>query len=272
MAVSPTAKGGLKADARKMMFGIAAVVLGLLFWAIKLPGLTAQGRVSVALLVFVLVLWIGEVMNYAYATFLYLALLVATNAVKMSTAFSGFTSSTFWLILSAFTIGVGASKTGVSQRIAYYIIRFSRGKYNYLVYTLWIALTILGFLVPSSTVRISIVFPIIMGMIQLYKAEGTKLGANLMWHTFFAGLFGPRLVMQAGIQNVLTVGQLSQGYHITISWSDWFLYNLIPTVIIIALMPIAVNMIIRPEKELLAESGVGGVSRVKVQGAGTGYD
>jgi len=179
----------------KLLIGvIIAAVVGITFFVIPpLPGLSAEGtRVLGSLIVWIILLLI-EIADVAVITLLWLVFLVVTQLTTRDVAFTGFTSTTTWLLIGAMMIGVAASKTGLAKRIAYFILSFSGEKYKSLTIWLMISGAILGVIMPSGTARMAVYIPIYIGLCEVMKIEkNSRTAINLAMFMIWSASIGCR--------------------------------------------------------------------------------
>jgi di/tricarboxylate transporter len=148
-------------------------------WYAHLSHLASQAHITLAVFTFVVVLWIGEVVPVGVSGLLFCVALAVILGKRMPTSviFSGFTNSTIWLIIGAFLLGEATVATGLAQHIAYMTMRLGKSSYSMVLVYLWVAQVILGLLTPSDAVRVVMFIPIMVGIVNTYKA---KADSNLV--------------------------------------------------------------------------------------------
>src|SRR5436305_6690311 len=101
-----------------------AVVIGLTIFFLPTPhGLARPAQSVLAIIAFTVVLWIFQVMNNGIASILMMALMLLVP-VKTPLVLSGFASPQFWILLCVLFYGFAMQRTGLAQRLSYYILSF----------------------------------------------------------------------------------------------------------------------------------------------------
>ena len=237
-----------------IIFGIA-VIVGIIVNYLPISSLAGDAQATLAIIAFVVVLWVGEVMPAGVAAMLIPVLLLVflgTEIMPAKTVFGGFTNSTFWLMLGAFMLGQGTSSTGLAKRIAYSIMRFGGTNYTRLCIYLWIAGILLGALVPSGTVRVAIFIPIMMGIVAAYNApSNSKFAANVLLHVYWSSIAASTLWYTGTNMNPSAMGiaETITGY--IPGYMTWFTWMLIPTIVLSVGCFIITQVVMKPEKEIL---------------------
>src|SRR5450631_1858676 len=151
---------------------------------------------------------------------------VAGETVKW--AFSGFASSTVWLVGGAFMLALGYQKTGLGRRIALLLVRALGKSSLSLGYAATFADTILAPFTPSNTARSAgTMFPVIINLPPIYDSKpddpsAHKVGSYILWVTFAASCITSSLFMTACAPNFLALEFIRKIAHVEISYKQWF--------------------------------------------------
>ena len=109
-------------------------VLSVGLWVWNPPlGLAPEGLKALALAVFAITLFVTESLPLGLTGLLLLLLFVLLGVVPAHVAFSGFTSSAFWLVFASFLLGGGMLRTGLARRMAFAFIRAVGSRYDRVV-------------------------------------------------------------------------------------------------------------------------------------------
>ena len=118
-----------------------------------IDGLTFQATCGLGILLGAIIWWICKVLP-EYATALLMAVLFMVVAdVPTASVFSAFTTSTWWLLLAAFGLGLGMRASGLLKRMALAILKVFPHTYRAQVMGLLAAGTLIGPFVPSMSVN-----------------------------------------------------------------------------------------------------------------------
>ena len=179
---------------RKIKLGCAAagaLAAAVLIATCPIPGLSYQATAVLGILIMAIVWWITGVLPEFVTAVVMAVLFVVVAGISVGATFSTFASSTWWLLLSAFTLGVGMKTSGLMKRIALAIVnRFPR-TFRCQVIAQLVTGTVLGPLIPSLAVKGAMLAPLAMDI-------GDELGYERQGRCA-TGLFAAMLV---GIRTV----------------------------------------------------------------------
>jgi len=124
VAVSTPPKAQTVASS-KWVWLIVGVAIGGIIAALPTPqGLSHNAQLVLAITAFTVVLWAAQVMNSGVASVLMMALLIVIG-VPVPRVFSGFGGGAFWTLLAVLFYGFAMKKTGLAERLSYYILSCS---------------------------------------------------------------------------------------------------------------------------------------------------
>jgi len=192
---------------KKMLGLIAIAVLGLLIAVAQpfAPGLSPLGHYVMGVVVAGLGMWIFRpgALPFMSGTAIILGLTLALFfAFKAGLVFpgkvpfkappqiygvvmGGFTSSAVWTLIPALYFGFVLQKTGLGKRIAYMVLKTFPASWLGLSIS-WLVIGVaLSALTPSITVRVAIVVPISIGIVEAckleYRSKGSAYICLLAW-------------------------------------------------------------------------------------------
>lgn len=212
-------------------------------WFLPPPeGLTLQTWHLFAIFLTTIVSLIVNLYPMGIVCLLALAVCGITETLSIKQVLSAFSSNIIWLILLAFLLARGFTKTGLGARIAYYFI-LNMGKNTLgLSYGLITTEFLLAPFTPSNTARGGgIVYPIISSLAKEYNScpkEGTqrRIGSYLMTLGFQTNVITSAMFLTATAGNPL-IASLAAKFNVEISWTTWALAALVPGVINLAILP-----------------------------------
>lgn len=167
-------------------------------------------------------------------------------------AFSGFASTTVWLVGGAFMFANGYEKTGLGRRIALSLVaRLGRSTLS-LGYANALAEALLAIVTPSNTARgAGTVYPVVANLPPLYQSlpdeSRRKIGSYVLYTAFCANTITSTLFVTGCAPNFLALdfaGRLA-GVHVT--WFGWFLATAPFALPLLLLMPLIVYWVYPPE-------------------------
>ena len=179
---------------RRIKLGCAAagaLAAAVLIATCPIPGLSYQATAVLGILIMAIVWWITGVLPEFVTAVVMAVLFVVVAGISVGATFSTFASSTWWLLLSAFTLGVGMKTSGLMRRIALAIVRKFPRTFRCQVIAQLVTGTVLGPLIPSLAVKGAMLAPLAMSI-------GDELGYERQGKRA-TGLFAAMLV---GIRTV----------------------------------------------------------------------
>jgi L-tartrate/succinate antiporter len=192
---------------RKMLGVIALAILALLIALVKpfAPGLLPMGHYVMATVIIALGLWIFRPGNLPFMAGCSLILggvlaiffthkmeLINTVTQKPYTppelfglVTSGFHSGAVWTLIPALYFGFVLQKTGLGKRVAYMVLKAFPASWASMALSWLIIGVALSALTPSITVRVAIVVPIAIGIVEAcklkFRSKGSAYVCLLAW-------------------------------------------------------------------------------------------
>lgn len=234
--LTPVRPGGLSAQAWEMFAIFVATIVGCITKPLPIGGTTLIG-----LIVTVLV-GLAPVQNEVNPK---------TGAVNAG-ILSAFSNSASWLIAMAFIMAYGISKTGLGNRIAYWMIRRFGKRSIGIAYAITGLEIVLGALIPSNSARTGgVVWPVTESISKDYDSlpndpSRKKIGAFLSFIAFHANVISTALFITGAAPNMVASQMAVQkGY--TMSWISWFTAAIAPALIATIVIPLIIYKIFPPE-------------------------
>ncbi len=158
-------------------------------------GLSAPQARLLAIVLVTLSLWGTAVLPGHLASLIFFAFALIAGLAPPEQVFAGFGSAAIWLIVSGFVIGAAITLSGLGARLAALAGPALTGSYPRLLGGLMLMAMVMGFLMPSSVGRASVLVPI-----------GMALASHVG--------FGPGSNGRIGIAVLLTIGCNMPGFAI----------------------------------------------------------
>jgi sodium-dependent dicarboxylate transporter 2/3/5 len=228
-----------------------AIVVGLVVAFMPTPqGLTHNAQLVLAIVAFAIVLWAAEVMNNGVASILMMALLIAVAKVPPPRALSGFADPAFWTLLAVLYYGFAMRKTGLAERISYWILSLFPGSYAGILCAFFAIGLVLAMGIPSMTVRTSIMAPIAWALVQTLGLKPHSRGSALIMITVVEMAVVPGLAFELGSLNGPVVIKMFGDKHIPLTQGSYFEVMAVPTLILCGLILLINQLLLRPEAAL----------------------
>ena len=224
---------------RRIKLGCAAagaLVAAVLIATCPIPGLSYQATAVLGILIRAIVWWITGVLPEFVTAVVMAVLFVVVAGISVGATFSTFASSTWWLLLSAFTLGVGMKTSGLMRRIALAIVRKFPRTFRCQIIAQLVTGTVLGPLIPSLAVKGAMLAPLAMSIGDElgYERQG-KRATGL----FAAMLVGIRTVaptiVSASVTGYALMATLPADVQVQFNMASWFVAALPWLVVVLAL-------------------------------------
>jgi len=197
--------------------GIPAIV-SLAPWNIP-----ANTKAALAISAFMIIAWMTEVMEYASAGLVGLLLFWYFEIAEPEIVFHGFVDAASWYYVGAVLLGAMATKSGLAQRIAQFVVARVGLTYSRLLLGLIIIDFLLTFIVPSGVARIVIMAPLCMSVISLFGAErDSNIGRGVFIIITYATAIFDKMII-AGTGAITARGVIERVGEVDVSYSFWLL-------------------------------------------------
>jgi anion transporter len=252
VAAPPAARSGLSAS-KTIWLGVA-ILIGLVIAFLPAPqGLSRTAQLILAITAGTVVLWATEVMNNGVASVLMMALLIAAK-VPPPRALSGFADPAFWTLLAVLYYGFAMRRTGLAERLSYYILTLFPGTYAGILSAFFCIGFVLALGIPSMTVRTAIMAPIAWALVQTLGLPMRSKGSALIMLTVVEMAVVPGLAFELGSLNGPVVVKMFADKHVPISWTSYAQVMAVPTLIFCGLILLLNQLYLKPEEPLRASS------------------
>ncbi|VBB08867.1 sodium/sulphate symporter [Lucifera butyrica] len=257
---------------KKLIDGFITISVGIILWLLPVPsGLTQQAWHLFAVFVATILGFILQPLPMGAVAFISISFAVTSGLLQLSQALSGFSDSTIWLIVAAFTFARGFIKTGLGRRIAFQFMKIWGGNTLFLAYSMVATDLVMSIATPSNTARAGgVIFPIARSLCNAFDSHpgptARKFGAFLMQTVYQCNGVTSAMFMTAMAGNPLCVVLAKQTLNINISWFGWALAASVPGIIALIVIPLVIYLVYPPEitetpeaktmaKQALAEMG-----------------
>lgn len=255
--------------------GLIVILIGTIIWFFPVPaGLKVEAWRLFAIFVATIAGFIMQPLPIGSIAFISITFTALTGVLKAAEVLSGFSSSTIWLIVSAFLFSRAFTKTGLGRRIAYMLINKLGDRTLKLGYILIFSEFAIAPATPSNTARGGgIMFPIARSLATAFNSEpgvsSQRMGAYLMQIGYQGNIITSAMFMTSMASNPLIVLLAAQTLNITISWGLWATAAIVPGILSLLIIPYFLYKVYPPEvthtpeaktlaqKELLTMGGMG---------------
>lgn len=186
-------------------------------------GLGRDQIILVELLLGATVIWTMNLLSYHVIAIALPVLSVLLGAATPERALSGFSSSSWFLVLGVLAISAAIARTGLLYRVVLMIIKRFPLHYAGQAFGLGLSGILLTPIVPSPVGRMSLVSPLVMTLSEILGfKKGDPGAAGLAMSALLGfGLMSP-MFMNGAPECFLVLGLFPPEIGSTLTWSQWF--------------------------------------------------
>jgi anion transporter len=208
--------------------------------------LETSGRIVLALALLSAICWTLEPISIELTALCLLLALPLSGVATFESAFSAFGRPAVWLVFAGMVISQLITETRLSDLLSGIIIGRLRKPVAFILELSLLGL-VLAILIPSGTVRVLIILPVLIGIIDALKADkGSPLSAAIILAVVCATYYGGTGILTASVPNLVIMGVL-ESREAPVYWAQWAGYVL-PVIGIIRVLvgAILILLIFRP--------------------------
>ncbi len=201
---------------------VVTVFIGLLAGSF----LPSHMAVVAALTVFCIGFWATAVVPEYWPAFAFFLLAVVFELAPAQTVFSGFHSSTFWLLFSGLILGASIRYTGLGRRAAVVLSSMLGASYFSVIVGVVTFSLVLAFILPSAMGRIVLLVPIVIALAEHmdYRTDSNGRTGMLMGAAF--GTCLPAFaILPANAPNMILAGMTETLYGEQLAYWDYLLLH-----------------------------------------------
>lgn len=243
-----------------------------LFWFMTPPeGLNAQTWHLFIIFISTIAAVIAKPLPMGALAIIAISFLTMTGTLELKECLSTFSSNVVWLVVMAFFLARGFSKTGLGTRIAYIFVK-SLGKSTLgLSYGFVLTELFLAPFIPSNTARgAGTIYPIVSALALKQGSDPSKgtqreLGAFLIKVCFHANTVTSAMFLTAIVGNPLIAG-FAQSAGVKLDWMTWAIAALIPGLLHLMVLPMAIYILYPPHIKKSPEAAIHAQEKLQEMG------
>lgn len=229
-------------ELKMQFFGLPlALLIFVLIYNIPTPeGLSYAGKMALCIFLSALTLWVTESLpNYAVSLLVIVALPL-TGAWSEEQAMGVLGYEVIWLTFAAFVIASGMEKSGLAKRMALSLITKFGKTANSIIALLIFTNFLIAFIVPSTTARAAMMFPIVLLVVEAFEISindpKNNFGKMLALHGIQANNLSTAAIVTATSSQILAVSFIKDLTGYSVSWSKWFIASAPVTILTLIAM------------------------------------
>lgn len=190
-------------------------------------GLSDQAIGAIGVLLACIVMWVAKVLPESIIALGMCIAFIALCGVPTTSVFDTFSTSTWWLLVAAFTIGFGMQRSGLMERMAHRILAIFPNTFAMQALGLICAGTLIGPFIPSLAAKMTLLAPLCS---QIATDMGYKMKEKPAEGLFLAMYTGARnvapVVISASISGYALLATLPDQIAQRFDLLNWALYML----------------------------------------------
>jgi di/tricarboxylate transporter len=155
-------------------------------------------------------------------------------------------------LLTVLFYGFAMKKTGLAERVSYYILSLFPGSYGGILTAFFVIGFVLALGIPSMTVRTAIMVPIAWALVQSLGLEKKSRGSALIILTTVEMAVIPGIAFLYGSLSGPVVAASFEAKHLPLTWLGYAHALTFPTLLLCILILIINPIVLRPEAPLNA--------------------
>lgn len=204
---------------------------------------------ALVILVIVQTLWIGSVFPIGYSSLIGI-LLMSLHVTPFDQVMAYFGEEIIWLIFAILILSGSFADSGIAQRMSLHLLKMSRGNGKLLLFVLFMLMSILAFLIPSSVGRAGILISFMVKMIKDIQSESP---CENLAKAFFIGinivvLITGALVITSSTTAIYAYGIFQRYSDFAWSYQSWAILFIPPVMIYVLIIWILLVRIFPIEK------------------------
>lgn len=205
-----------------LLTALIVVAAATIYFLPPPAGATANVMHAGALLVLVIGLWaIGSLPEYLTAL-IFFTLAILLGIASPEVIFSGFASSTLWLVLGGLVIAEAVRSTGLGERFARVTLGNRTWSYPQLVTATVLVSIALSFLMPATVGRILLLVPILAAVAERHGLKPGSDGHNgVMLATILATFQCGTAILPANAPNLVLAGAAETLYGVQLIYAEY---------------------------------------------------
>ncbi|HEX79486.1 MAG TPA: hypothetical protein G4O19_04950 [Dehalococcoidia bacterium] len=231
----------------KIAGAIAGICVFFVFKALNIPGITPEAQGLIAVLLAAVIFWLTSPIPMYLTGLLVSVIPWALGLVSFGTAFSGFSSNTFWFLFAALGIAGCINESGIARRIALWLVSRGEPTFPRLMLIIVIVMFVLGYILPLGVARVALMLAILTPLIALFSVPNkSNIGKAITIAVAMFGMATSWLILTGGAPGLIMWGSLSSlGYEV--SWFQWAAIMVVPTLLVLLIMHLTITRLFKPE-------------------------
>ncbi|WP_417064341.1 SLC13 family permease [Gordonibacter urolithinfaciens] len=244
------ALAGGSAAKRVACVAVAVALIAAAWFGPTPEGLSEAGKMSLALMVAGIFLWVTEPVPVAISGLVMMVLMPAFGVLEFNGGvWSGFISSVIFFILASFGITAALLKTKLPTRIVFALMRLTKGNARATVGAFMVSAAVLSFFISDLPCTALFAGIAVSSILKIEGCEPGKsnLGRALMIGITYASVVGGQSIPSGSAMNIMAMNVLAANTGIEISFLDWTAICMPIALVLLVACWLSVTLVFRPE-------------------------
>lgn len=211
---------------KPLSFGLSVLAFLLIFFGLQ-EYVEYAPRVTLAITIAVIILWVLEPIPFSMTAVLVLFSLPISGAVSTDLVLSGFASPAIFLIVAGMMIASAVEQTSLGKRLAYQLLYWFGEKKGGVLAGIILIPQAMAFFIPAAAVRTAMLLPIVFSITSILGVTARDaLGKKLMMGVVVGCGVSGTAILPAAIGNVITVDLINTYLKQHVTYVDWLVLAL----------------------------------------------
>ena len=237
---------------------LVVVVAAAVYLLLPPPaGISAGGMHAAALVCFAVGMWALGVLPEHITGILFMLLAVLLRVASPAVVFSGFTSSTLWLVFGGLFMAEAVRATGLGERLARLLLDRFTGSYPAILVGVSLVATLLAFLMPATIGRVLLLVPVMAALAARVGFGPGSNGYNGIMLSAIAGTYHAGVgVLPANAPNMVLAGAAETLYGVELIYGRFLLLQFPVWSVLKSLICIAMTLLLFPARPQPAQAAL----------------
>jgi len=231
-------------------YGIITIALLAAFVAAFVPLGSFQAQIVLSIAVFVVILWISEVLPLHVTSLLVAILLVTLAGLPVREVFSNYFDPVVMLLLGGFVLACAMMKHGLDKYMAYKIMRRFSSRPRFILLGLILSTAFISMWI-SNTAAAAIMMPVAVAILVKNRMRPLKsrFGKAAVLGVAYGATIGGMGTVVGSTPNIIAAKYLSASGHF--GFFEWFVRGFPFMLAMIVVGWIVLLVVFRPEKKFM---------------------
>ncbi len=258
---------------KKTVFSCLGILLGIVS-ALLLPnyGLSNEAAAALGILIWAVVWWIAKVIPDYVTALIMAVLLICVSKLRPQTVFSAFSTTSWWLLLTAFALSAGVSSSGLLNRISLHLLKLFPGNFKWQTIGMLAVGCVTAPFIPSLSAKATMMAPLAMAVSRSMGYEPGEKEDKGLFLAMIVGIRNPApLFISASVLGYALLGFMPEDIQARFTMGRWFLAVLPWFILVSVLNCICIVKMYGPKNEKV-HSKEGLVEKLREMGPMSGRE